>query len=265
MAEQAAQAIKQMTRNFNMKGNGAQTFQVASGYKFVTVLNSVTPKTIEFFEGQHSAEATVSMDAYFVVQPYTNITFPIKEQQYYTIVYRGEDTANKLIVIFTSENLGINFAGDIVGLARKEQFPSYLYGDGVAKYDAQLGTIVQGQRVGVHAHDYSPGVAFGTQSATSNYTQITLPWTVSFNDTCEVLIQADPANTADVLLGDFFGQNFHLRPGDTLSLPIKGDGSNETSSPSWQFGFRSADDTSVTINTIWRLIWGEANKWTKGD
>lgn len=133
-----------MTRNHNMGKDEEGTLEVMvpPGMKYLAVLNAGTDNTIEIYEGQRSLGSANILDTMYTVQPYQNTTRPVRESQFYTIVWRtgGIVSDSKLLtLIFSQNNLGINFqggvpgnpsnmtiTGDQVGLVKSTQIPAAL-------------------------------------------------------------------------------------------------------------------------------------------
>ncbi|MCM3176233.1 hypothetical protein [Paenibacillus sp. MER 99-2] len=130
------------TQNMGNKDVGSMEVMVPPGMKYLSILNAGTDNTIEIYEGQRSETAVNVLDSFAVVQPYQNTTRPIRESQFYTIVWRtgGKVSDQKILsLIFSQNNLGINFqggmpgtnqnmtlTGDTVGLAKASQLPGSL-------------------------------------------------------------------------------------------------------------------------------------------
>jgi hypothetical protein len=109
-----------ITRSQNMgnEASGSLQVMIPPGMKYLAVLNAGTDNKIEIYEGQRSVNDANPVDSAYVVQAYQNTTFPIRESQFYTIVWRsgGLVSESKLLtLIFSQNNLGINFQGGVPG------------------------------------------------------------------------------------------------------------------------------------------------------
>lgn len=215
---------------------GFQGVFVPSIYKFMTVINN-SDNTIEVYQDQRTSADSDIRDQLLKVPYYNQNTVPIRDGQYFTFIYTngGIVGQKKASFIFSEENLQINgslsspssggnvsLIADGVGLARQSQLPSALSGGNlkIAVMNASLPVVpsntaltplfVQANNIG------SPDIPLCTQITLST-TAVALAATQAVS---ELLLQAEPSNTVDILIGNATAQVIRLQPGASVNLPV---------------------------------------------
>lgn len=232
---------------------------IAPGFTFITIINP-SDNTIEVYQGARRKEDANVKETITVVPGYTQITIPINPSTDFTFIYQsgGGVGVKKASVFFTDENLGynglignpgasgsVNIGGDSVGLARRSQLPAQLTASGnlgvevlnTPKVSIEGGAmdvkIVESIPLPLEANVQLTGameVSRVQDTVSVKDTSLSLDgFTAAINSTAapltsqacrEVMLQADPDNTAAIRIGGVNHQGFKLPPGAAIGLPV---------------------------------------------
>lgn len=252
--------MKRQTTDLNMSGLiGAKEFKAADGMKYMSVINN-SDYSIEIYGDSRRAEDTNFKDTIGFIPPRKQNTIPLDERRTYTFIYSAANAGGqaKAIIYFTDESLGlvgdlsvgtgvqqVAIGSDSVGLVRRSQLPTTLTSAG--NLATEILNIVKVQMDGVMQVEITKSIPLVLDGDISfdgdvGVTEIKTPVKLDTSSTAldgfslsattnavqlasqvcrEVMLQADPDNTADVRIGGVNSQVFKLQPGAVLVFPVK--------------------------------------------
>jgi hypothetical protein len=215
--------MNNVSLTFQMLGAGPGTIPMSTpsktdyAFNFISLVN-LTDNFVSLI-GNQNPLPIIRLGAY------SAITLPMQSSLYENISLAWTnpsgsdlDTTKQGLVIYSSDNIGINQAfspgfniggiganvnatviADTVGLARQAQLPAGLDGAGNLKISNQG----------------SPTLYAGTLAVTNAAAAL-----AASQPCTEVLCQADPANTNNILIGNVGTQPILLYPGVCIAIPV---------------------------------------------